>query len=171
MIQTKKCLCCGKTIIKPQSKSQKDWENRTKYCSRQCINKGKKHTKKWKVRMSKWHKEHLSKSVFKKGHKSWNTGMRMPQMSGEKHPMWKGGRLKRQSGYIEILNKNHPFANSTGYVREHRLVMEKHLKRYLTSQEVVHHINGKRDDNRIENLMLFSTDKEHQKFHRAKLSI
>jgi len=43
--------------------------------------------------------------------------------------------------------------------------MEKHIGRYLTPEEVVHHINEIKTDNRIENLMLFKNANEHTKFH------
>lgn len=66
---------------------------------------------------------------------------------------WKGGRTKHK-GYIYILQPNHPFCAKSGYVSEHRLVIEKQIGRYLTKNEIVHHKNGIKDDNRIENLML-----------------
>ncbi|MCX6575358.1 MAG: HNH endonuclease [Candidatus Aminicenantes bacterium] len=86
---------------------------------------------------------------------------------GPKGPNWKGGINHTHLGYIERLCPNHPNANSLGYVSEHRLVMESHLGRTLLPTEVVHHINGIRDDNRIENLMLFSTRGDHA-FHHMK---
>ena len=78
----------------------------------------------------------------------------------EKHPRWKGGRFLHE-GYVLIYN---PGTNIQGYVSEHRQVIEKELGRTLAEEEVVHHKNGIKTDNRIENLMLFCSPSEHMKF-------
>jgi len=72
----------------------------------------------------------------------------------ENSPFWKGGRIKDYYGYIQVLNPSHPNANKDGYIYEHRLVMAKNLGRALSPKEQVHHINGIKNDNRIENLKL-----------------
>jgi hypothetical protein len=82
-----------------------------------------------------------------------------------KHPLWKGGRRISSNGYVEILNREHP-RNRNGYVFEHILVMERMLDRYLTKDEVVHHINQNKQDNRVENLMLFQNRQDHTAYHK-----
>lgn len=90
-------------------------------------------------------------------------------LRGSKSPSWRGGRAAHKGGYIRIkVGSQHPMAGSDGYVLEHRLVMARHLDRMLLPSEVVHHLNHQRDDNRIENLALFSSNSAHRLEH-AKL--
>lgn len=51
---------------------------------------------------------------------------------------------------------------------EHRLIFEKHLGRKLTKEEIVHHIDGDKSNNDINNLMLFPTKSVHTKYHYEK---
>lgn len=88
---------------------------------------------------------------------------------GNKSPFWKGGKFKDSKGYIRIKDYTHPFGGSGHYIFEHRLVMEKAIGRYLTPIEVVHHINGIKDDNRIENLELFSESVKHNRSIHNKI--
>lgn len=85
---------------------------------------------------------------------------------GSRHYNWQGG-IRIVGGYREVKFPNHPYANKSGYVKEHRIVMERHLGRTLLPTEIVHHINGDTLDNRIENLMLFASNGEHVQHHVA----
>jgi len=134
---TKICKNCGKPCkIEPYR------EKEFKYCSRRCHGLAVLCSKKNR-------KKCIENHVF-----------------GKNHPNWKGGKRKHTEGYIEIKVKDHPYANSNGYVMEHRYIMEQHIGRYLKREESIHHINGNKTDNRIENLELFSNNSEHtHKYH------
>lgn len=140
----KKCLNCGKTFYVSRSKSH------VNFCCYRCCWDGRKLAYSGE-RNPFYGKKHSIKSMSKK--------------SGEKHPNWKGGKWKCGEGYVYVLSKNHPRKNARKYVYEHILVMEKSLGRYLNKKEVVHHVNGVKDDNRIENLMLFKNNWEHLAYH------
>lgn len=84
--------------------------------------------------------------------------------SGNKSSNWKGGRKKNKKGHVLVLRKGHPMAERNGYVLEHRLIMAEYLGRMLSPDEIVHHKNGIKDDNRIENLEIM-TNSEHTKLH------
>lgn len=104
---------------------------------------------KLKVRGKPYKKgEHPSpETEFEKGHK------RTP--FGKNHWNYKNGKYKFQ-GYLMVLR-----INGKGYIKNHLLVAEEKLGRSLTKEEVVHHIDGLRDDDRPENLWIFPNNKSH----------
>jgi hypothetical protein len=114
----------------------------------------------------KFKKGHLpTKSCFKKGHIPWNKDKKLPQFSGKNSCHWKGGKIKNDQGYILIYMLKHPFCECKGYVRRSRLVVEEHLGRYLKPKNVIHHINGIRDDDRLKNFIVFVNNSVHKCFH------
>lgn len=82
---------------------------------------------------------------------------------GKESWAWKGGKSIHK-GYVLIYAPNHPRAKSR-MVPEHILVMEKHIGRYILVSEAVHHIDGNKLNNKLNNLMLFPTRGAHTKFH------
>lgn len=94
-------------------------------------------------------KEHREKIVAA------NKGKKRPNMTGTNHPRWKGGVKRAVNGYTATYTEQHPSGQL--YVLDHRLVMERMIGRPLLDSENVHHKNGIRDDNRPENLELWTT--------------
>ena len=97
---------------------------------------------------------------------------RCTQHIGEKNPNWRGGISTRTDGYRLVkIDEDHPFycmADHQGYARENRLVVAQHIGRPLTDEETVHHIDGNRVNNDIENLRLFPSNGDHIAYHHAQ---
>ncbi len=85
-------------------------------------------------------------------HSAFSFIRRKQNQQKEWKPRIKGWR--KHLGYIQIYNPAHPMSDKGGYAMEHRIIMANHLDRVLTKDEFVHHINGNRADNRLENLEL-----------------
>lgn len=89
------------------------------------------------------------------------------KVSGLKKSNIKGYSLQpdRNNGFYRLIYAPlHKSSRANGYVLEHRLVMEKYLGRLLKSDEIVHHKNENKLDNRLSNLERL-TKKEHDKLH------
>ena len=167
---TRVCRQCGKEFLVQ--------ENQVKlgkgiYCSKECKAKARD-TRVALVcavcgKQFQKNRAYLEKGYLEKGFgKYCSRACRNKARSGEKHYKWNGGIKIGKRGYIYEYRPDHPFANSQGYVPQHRLVMEKLLGRYLVPEEVVHHKNGIVTDNRPENLMLFSNNLAHLEYHKEQ---
>jgi len=124
---------------------------------------GKRHSEESKQKMSQSLKKCWQNPEFRKKLSLAKLGKK-----GNMSNRWKDGKYYHSGGYILVYKPVHPLHNNDGYVFEQRLVMEKKLGRYLRPEEVVHHINGKKDDNHSENLMLFANNTKHLEYHRTK---
>lgn len=118
-------------------------------------------------------RNHKHPNLGKKGKESHQYGKKMSEATkaklraanlGPNNYHWSGGRKKHTFGYVLVYAPNHPKRDANGFVLEHRRVMEKHLGRILSEEELVHHINGIKTDNRIENLRL-TNRAEHARLH------
>lgn len=135
----KNCLTCGKLFYKQPSDSKKYWAVK-KYCSIAC-----------------------SGTNFKKGRLVSDEERKRTseRTKGSSNHFWNGGtRHVTAQGYIVVYAPGYP----SNKALEHRYVMEQHLGRKLLPDEHVHHLNGNKTDNRLENLVVIDR-KEHGLAH------
>ena len=82
-----------------------------------------------------------------------------------KSKKWNGGKYIDPDGYIQVKIHNHPYADKQNYVGEHRLIVEKIMRKYIPISCPTHHINKVRTDNHPNNLMIFINKSAHNRFH------
>lgn len=186
-MESKKCIVCGKEFYKKPVENKIYWESK-KCCSKECgnINRRKRiklicvvcgkefevieyrknakycslecnYTKKpyWtdkkrpdiSEKAKVWAKERLEPYYFKKGEHRTNTGRTRIKSFGDKNQPY---------SIITINGKN---------IKKHRYIIEKIIGRTLNKKEIIHHINGDKQDNRIENLYICKDRTEHTKIH------
>lgn len=174
-METKTCLQCGGEFNKKPKWTHLYWAAR-KYCSQQCYWDSKKgicphkvEPKTVVIKCPDCGEERLlsvyvtrkpnftglcRNCTFKRSH------LKRKMRTVEQRPL-----VKRSDGYLEIsLPETHwciPMASTHNTVLVHRLIMAEHLGRLLQPHEIVHHLNGIKDDNRIENFEL-ATRATHQ---------
>lgn len=155
----KKCKKCGKefeTNLKEK-----------KYCSVECRAKYWLENNKERIKF----KCECCRKIFGRPRRINAKGKKIRYCSREcankssRTPLIKQKTRQGKQGYISIWKPEHP-NNVNGRIKEHVLVMEKKIGRYIEEGEIVHHINYLEDDNREENLFLCNTYKEHDKIHR-----
>ena len=144
----KKCKTCKKEFTLQNCRTKNRPAN---FCSRECWNKSR-----FGTHLSKKHKDKISKA---------HTGK-----SRASTPYFKG-RIYQSNGYVLLFKPEHPFSSKQNYILEHRFIAEQKLNRFLTDKEIIHHINGIRDDNRPENLHLFPNISAHRKCHSEDQSL
>lgn len=149
MVKTS-CFFCKKTIYKYPSQIKR---HKHQFCDINCRSE-------WNKTLSGYW---LGKTMSKEARQ--NMSANHADFSGSKNGRWKGGKRIDKDGYVLVLKKDHPFADYHGYVREHRLEMEKYLGRYLKPEENVHHVDKNKQNNKIDNLKLYASTSEHQKYH------
>ena len=155
-------ICCRCGLEKPKRKFPRDKYKKRKYAYRckECENLRQREARKQKPEI--WEKQRLKN--FKEQRMRKGIPLNVPRLT---NPKWKGKGYIDKKGYRILSRTRHPFVNTKDHhIREHVLVMSEFLGRKLRKGETVHHKNGIRDDNRLENLELWSSS--HPKGQRVE---
>lgn len=160
LTETKKAICpiCSKEFVKRRSSS--------KYCSNECNAKSKITQIVIKCdncgKEFNRHKCHINENNFCS--MSCRDEWKKENYNIKNHPAYNGGTYHAPSGYIYLRQPDGT------YKAEHRIVAEEMLGRELNETEVVHHIDGNKQNNSEDNLTVM-TREEHAKLHHTKHSV
>jgi hypothetical protein len=95
------------------------------------------------------------------------TGDSIMKNTRENNPNWRGGKSITSHGYVLVrVGTDHPLSDVRGYAYEHRIVAIKKLGRMLKPNEKVHHIDGNKKNNVIDNICVVKGNAEHYLYHR-----
>jgi endogenous inhibitor of DNA gyrase (YacG/DUF329 family) len=158
---TKPCSNCGQPVTRLKSADAPRW-----YCNHRCYTSSQEHSERMRVTSLALHpgrsrvavcsgcgtevvraasKLAVSKQTF------------CSRLCRTRHRAAEPIRQLTGQGYIKVyVGRDYPGATKTGHLLEHRKVMQDHIGRPLLSGENVHHINGDRADNRLDNLELWT---------------
>ena len=90
---------------------------------------------------------------------------RVEKLKVQKIDAYHKGYITTWNGYIKVkAPKDHPYKDRKGYIMEHRLVIERQIGKYLEPEQEVHHLDGDKTNNKIENLLVVSKT-EHRRIH------
>lgn len=156
----RQCLHCGSAFLATRAALQRGWG---KFCSKACYDAYRAKVERVCEECGASFWTFPSKVKAGEGRfcsRSCTGRFYVRQRIGPNSPTWQGGRSVEATGYVNLT------IPGRGSIREHRYVMEQHLGRELRPDEHVHHINGDRSDNRIENLQIMSQS-EHMRLHAA----
>lgn len=151
---TLKCNVCGKNFYVYHRDHRIIEGSKIKYCSRKCMGIGSETKTKRKCECC--NKEFESARKYPKGRFCSKECFYKYKTKNYNHKTYE------ENGYNVLFINGY---NKKGNVKEHRFIVEQHLGRKLKQNEIVHHINGNKKDNRIGNLQVM-TRSEHSKLHR-----
>jgi deoxyuridine 5'-triphosphate nucleotidohydrolase len=134
------CVICGEKF-----RTKKSHLDRRKTCGKECDN--------------------IRRKSMYAGENNPNFGNRGPN-----NPLFKTGERVSVHGYRLIYKPDHPNANYNGYIREHRFIVSENIGRPLRDDEHVHHKDGNKLNNHIDNLEIV-TKSEHTRLHNLEKEI
>jgi peptide methionine sulfoxide reductase MsrB len=156
---TKACEFCGKLVTRKAS----HFKAHT-FCSRPCYLASPYHSEATRRSNANWHPARVELVCPECGVTFSLAPSQTPNRRCCSYACMKAYAISNpvrqvtEGGYIRLfVGPDYPGATGHGHILEHRKVMAEHLGRPLLKHEDVHHINGVRDDNRLENLELWST--------------